>query len=251
MLGSRGHGNQLRGNRFGRVSAPGPEWREGLELPCDRGIIAPTRRGLLRSGPITDAQPSRVSRPMTAPDQPTGDEEIVALMRAGEPGGLELLLTVHGGRVRAVLGAMLCIADDHAVEDAVCDAGLVMFRRAHKLDPQHNLGGYLYVSARRLLRRRLKRTKWWHKPLWDGAEEQVAAPAEGIAPPAGRLAERVRKVLECLPTAEREVLGIDLAHDFRIKAKDVARMLGTTQKTVYSTRNRTKGRLQHLLPPPS
>ncbi len=189
---------------------------------------------------------------MTAPDLPTGDNEIVALMRAGQTRGLEALLLVHGGRVKGLLGAMFRRPDgDHALEDAVCDASRELFRYARKLDPERNLAGCLYVSARQQLVRWLKRERKWHKSLLDGAEEEIVD--DRIDPPTAPngLSERVRQLIERLPWAEREVLGIDMAHDFDLDATEIARLLGTSRETVYSQRYRTRRRLERLLPPDS
>lgn len=187
---------------------------------------------------------------MTAPDQPTGDHDIIALMRAGQSLGLEALLRVYGGRVKGLLGATFHRPDgDHALEDAVCDASRELFRHARKLDPDRNLAGCLYVSARRQLLRWLQRERKWHKPIWDGAEEEIAAATNSLPTDRFALSERVRAAIDRLPVAEREILGLDMAHDFKIEAREVARLLGTTRKTVYSLRNRTKGKLQRLLQP--
>lgn len=182
-------------------------------------------------------------------DLPNGDHEIVALMRAGQPRGLEALLLVHGGVVKGLLGAAFRRAEgDHALEDAVCDACRTLFQRARKLDPDQNLAGYLYVTARRKLLRVLKRERHWHKPLWDGAEEQIAADSTTHGN-SDRLSERVRRAIDGLPLSEREILGIDMAYDFQIAAHDVARILGTTRETVFAQRHRTKLKLQQLLSP--
>lgn len=175
-------------------------------------------------------------------------------MRAGQVRGLEALLRDHGSRVKGILGVTFRRPEgDHALEDAVCNASLGMWKSARKLDPGGNLGGYLYVAARRELVRFLKQEKQWHQPLWDGAAEQVPATGEGQAgggTTAGIFfSERVRRVLDALPLAEREILSLDYANDFRLKGLEIARILGTSDQTVYSLRNRTKGKLERLLPP--
>ena len=73
-------------------------------------------------------------------------------MRAGQVRGLEALLRDHGSRVKGILGVTFRRPEgDHALEDAVCNASLGMWKRARKLDPGGNLGGYFYVAARREL----------------------------------------------------------------------------------------------------
>ena len=178
-------------------------------------------------------------------------------MRAGQVRGLEALLRDHGSRVKGILGVTFRRPEgDHALEDAVCNASLGMWKRARKLDPGGNLGGYFYVAARRELVRILKLEKQWHPPLWDGAAEQVPATGGGEAgggeaaggSAAGLFSERVRRVLDALPLAEREILSLDYANGFGLKGQEIAQILGTTYQTVYSLRNRTKGKLERLLP---
>lgn len=175
-----------------------------------------------------------------------GDDEIVALMRAKDVRGLESLLRVHGGKTKGLLQLAFRLQEgDHCLEDAVCDAGLQLLKRSRKLDPKRNLGGYFYITARRELLRNLRRRRDWHKPLPEGATNHIAAP-EGHAGDASPLAARVREVIDRLSDMEREILTLDVASNFGLKAAEVASILNTTKETVYSLRNRTKGKLEHL-----
>lgn len=211
-------------------------------------VIGSAAHGLLRYEPIHDARRSRPDATMTSPDNHyEGDEEIVALMRSRNVLGLEALLRVHGGRTKGLLQLAFRLAEgDHCLEDAVCDAGLLVLRQASKLDPSRNLGGYFYVTARRELLRQLKKRRRWHKPLWDGAEEHIAA-QDGHLHELCPLAAQVRQVIDTLSDTEREILSLDLANNFTLKASEVALILKTTEATVYSLRNRAKGKLQHLV----
>ncbi|MCA8953996.1 MAG: sigma-70 family RNA polymerase sigma factor [Planctomycetes bacterium] len=175
-------------------------------------------------------------------------------MRARDVRGLEALLRVHGGRTKGLLQMAFRLQEgDHCLEDAVCDAGLQLLGRARKLDPKGNLGGYFYVTARRELIRALKRLRQWHKPLWDGAEGQLAADSataaandpDELAPDTGFTA-RVQQALARLSDRERDILSLDMANDFQLKATEIATIVGTTESTVYSLRNRIKGKLAHL-----
>lgn len=185
---------------------------------------------------------------MASPASHEGDEQIIGLLRSRDPRGVEVLLRVHGGRTKALLQIALRLpSDDHCLEDAVCDASLLMLRHAKKLDPNGNLAGYFYVTARRELVRILKRLRRWHRPLWDGAEEQVTAP-EAAADAASPLSAQVRQIIDRLSDLEREILTVDLANNFALRATEVAAILGTTEATVFSLRNRSKGKLRRLLP---
>lgn len=163
--------------------------------------------------------------------------------------GLEALLRTHGDHVKGCLRLAFRLAPgDHALEDAVHDAAQVLFLRAKRLDPEQNLGGYYYTTARRELARLLRARKD-HRQLWPGAEEQIAAPDRDEKGPCD-LAARVAAIVEGLPALEREILVLDLAHNFGLKADEIAQQLHTTAATVYSLRNRTKGRLEGLVRPP-
>lgn len=160
---------------------------------------------------------------------------------------MEALLRVQGLRTKGLLQLAFGLEpEDHCLEDAVCDASLLLLRKARRLDASRNLGGYFYVTARHELIRILKRQKDWHKSLWDGAENHLAAgdgkPAEGSP-----LAARIKHVVDGLSDLERQILGLDVANNFTLKAAEVAVILGTTESTVYSLRHRTKHKLKHLL----
>lgn len=204
---------------------------------------------LLRDEPIPDARRSRLHATM-APSSTQGeeqDEEIVAHMRAKDVRGLEALLRVHGGKTKGLLQLAFRLPEgDHCLEDAVCDAGLELLKRARLLDAKRNLGGYFYITARRELLRHIKRQRAWHKPLPDGATDHIAA-AYGFAGDSSSLAAQVRQVIDSLSDMERDILTLDVANNFTLKASEVASMLKTTQSTVYSLRNRAKGKLQHLV----
>jgi RNA polymerase sigma factor (sigma-70 family) len=176
------------------------------------------------------------------------DSYIIRRMAAGHAEGIEALLRKYGPRIKGALRSLAgAKSDDHALEDAVHDAALIMFRKARRLDPERNLAGFMYMTARRAL------TKAWSlsaldKQLWDGAETEIADHPREAEPSHNGVAERVAILLEQLPRREKEILAYDRASDFSVAAAEVARALGTTPATVYALRNRTKERLAALLP---
>lgn len=184
----------------------------------------------------------------TAPPPPEGDAAIIESMQSGSVSGLEALLRTHGEHVKGCLRVAFGLrSGDHALEDAVHDAAQALFLRAKRLDPRQNLGGYYYRTARRDLVR-LLRARRGHKQLWPGAEEQLAAPDRDEDEPCD-LTARIAAMIERLPVLEREILVLDQAHNFTMKAREIARLLKTTEATVYSLRNRTKGRFAGFLEP--
>ena len=184
----------------------------------------------------------------TAHSADEGDAYIIGRMAAGCVDGLESLLRVHGPRVKGALRSLLGNhPDNDALESAVHDAAMILFKRAKRLDPTRNLSGYMYITTRRELIRARKLTKA-DKQLWEGAEQEVAATPTDDEPTRNRVAERVAEILDRLPRREKEILAFDRATDFSANAAEVARLLGTTSATVYSLRNRTKERLAALIP---
>lgn len=183
---------------------------------------------------------------MTALPEPEGDEEIIRLMRAGNPRGIEALLRVHGPNVKGRLSVVFRRQPgDHALETATHDAALSLFRSADRLDPSGNLGGYFYVAAWNEMNRQEIEDRKRHVPLWEGAEEQIPA-ANTASAPSNDLTAKVRALINSLPKLERDVLLLDIAHNFRLPAKEAAAILGTTPAAIYSSRNRTKERLREL-----
>lgn len=166
-------------------------------------------------------------------------------MRARNSRGVDALLRVHGPNVKGRLSVVFRRSpDDHLLETATHDAAMSLYRGADRLDPNGNLGGYFYVAAWHEVKRQMD--THWHVPLWDGAEEQIPAPNTTSAP-SNDISARVRALIASLPQLERDVLLLDIAHNFRLPAKEAAAALGTTPKAIYSTRNRTKTRLEDLL----
>ena len=186
----------------------------------------------------------------TAPpaDGREGDADIIGKMAAGCVDGLESLLRIHGPKVKGALRSLLGgHADDDAIEDAVHDAAMILFKRAKRLDAKQNLSGYMYITSRRELIRARKLAKP-DKQLWEGAEQQIAASTMSSEPSSNGVTERVAQLLERLPRREKEILAFDRATDFSASGAEVARLLGTTSATVYALRNRTKERLAMLFP---
>lgn len=173
------------------------------------------------------------------------DVEIIRRMQKGDVRGLEDLLRTFGPRVKACLRILFKLPEgDHVLEDAVHDGALNLFAAAHRLDPLVNLGGYYYTAARHVVARLLKE-RGIYKQFPEGAEQQLLAPADPVAPSA--CSDRVTALLESLPITERDILLLDIASSFSLTAKEIAQRLGSTEATVYSLRHRTKARLRGLL----
>ena len=173
------------------------------------------------------------------------DGEIVRRMRHGDVTGLEGLLRQYGPTAKAWLRVRFGLPmGDHMLEDAVHDAALILFRRAHRLDASNNLGGFFYTTASRELIRGLRQQNGGPQ-LWDKAGLNIPAPEPNPEPGAFSIA--LAAYLQSFPEREREILGQDAASGFSMSAAEVAALLGTTAETVYSLRNRAKKRLDEFL----
>lgn len=167
-------------------------------------------------------------------------------MRAGNVLGLEALIRAYGGRVKGCLRTAFGLRPgDHLLDDAIHDAGCSLLRYAKRLDPNQNLGGYYYRSARREMLRLMRGSKW-HKSLDSDAVNHIPAPQSSPDETDG-VSKGVAAVVDGLPMQEREVLALDVAHGFGISASEIANILGTSVGTVYALRNRTKGRLKKFV----
>ncbi len=173
------------------------------------------------------------------------DGEIIRRMRRGDVTGVEGLLHAHGPRVKASLRLRFGLGrGDHALEDAVHDAALIMYQRARRLDAKRNLGGYLMITAGRELARALEQCRTGSGDFEIVLENVPVDERRESTTDEFSLA--LRRLLDELPDREREILAIDHGSDFKISADRIAEELGTTRHTVYVLRHRTRQRIEEF-----
>ena len=202
---------------------------------------------MLRARPITGDRASAIVTSLE-------DAQIIALLKARKPDGLETLLRRIGPGVKAWL-AKTCSyhRDEHLLEEAIHDAALTLWRVAERLDANQNLSAYFYTVARRELLRLIKARS--ENETTD--HELVAQLPDDHRKDDDRNAgespfsARVRAYLETLSPLEQAVLGADFASDFKVTGAELAKQLGSSPQTIFSIRNRTKRKLEQFVQPKS
>lgn len=185
---------------------------------------------------------------MTTPPGLSTDAEIVRALRASDDEGVKALLAQHGPRILGALrGRFGSKVPDDMLQDALNDTAMGLLEHPQRLEDVGNLAGFVYVSVRNATYRRLETEQAQrHAPLPENAEARIAAPADLPDDPSRR-SERIRAALEDLSPLERDVLDLDIASDFKMSAREIADALGTTEATVYATRNRIRSKLQKFM----
>lgn len=133
---------------------------------------------------------------------------------------------------------------DHRVESAVHDAALILQKRARKLDADRSLCGFFCTTAYHELLRMIENDRDV-EPVFNGQLDTVVANSTGSEP--SEFARALEAYIATFPDLEREILALDIIHNFALSGEEVAKLVGTTRDTVYSLRRRTKLRLQSFL----
>jgi RNA polymerase sigma factor (sigma-70 family) len=163
---------------------------------------------------------------------------IVAKLRRGDPDAVGRLYDEYGRRMFAV--AFKALGDRSLAEEAVQLTFLKTWQAADRLEPDVELGGWLYTVARRtaidLYRRESRHTA-------------VSLDAEIVALPTTfeELWQvwEVRAMIDRLPEGER--LVVEALHYKRQTMQETADDLGVPLGTVKSRTHRAYGRLAGLL----
>lgn len=200
--------------------------------------IAEELRGFLRN--------TRVETPPYQGREEMRDEEIVRLMRHNNPSGLQALQRSYSGwvkqRLRQKLGPRL---DDHALEEALNDALLIVQRNAARIEADSgSLRGYFLEVAKNEFFRVAKRQQQGPQILSD-LPETPAGDAASAAP--SQVAASVRSILKGLTSTEQAILELDVGSNFSLSAKEVAAQLGIATNSVYTLRSRVKKLLEPLV----
>jgi RNA polymerase sigma-70 factor (ECF subfamily) len=129
-------------------------------------------------------------------------------------------------------------------EEAAHDVVLTVLQRLDRIETADKLQPYAWGVTTRVLASRRRRA-WWRR-WWPGAVPDPVDPAGG---PAADLADRelaagVRRVLEALPDAQREVLVLCDVEER--SASEAAALLGVPEGTVKSRLRLGRARFREI-----
>lgn len=217
----------------------------------DRDVV-PTRR----PRPSCDAVVARSPRPpwpAHAPSLPAMDgAELVERFRAGDPDAVREVYRQHGGAVLAI--AQRALGDRGLAEEAVQQTFLQAWRAAGTVDPDRELGPWLYTIARRAAIDVWRRESRRSADSLDAAAEagQAPDPALVVLPPgldAAWDAFQVRRAVDALGADERQI--IRLQHFEGLTHAEIAERLdlpvGTVKSRSFRAHKRLAAALGHLL----
>lgn len=176
--------------------------------------------------------------------QEARDRHTVALLHAGDPEGLQQLLSDHGGTIAARLRKDFRRAlDDSEIEEAMSAATVRIWKAAGRFDPQKGtLRAWASVIARnaalRILEQRRKALTV-SSPNLDQFAIRIANPE---LPTSSReaLHADLRRCIAELPSLQRRILQADLDAGIAVPAAVLANQFGTSTNSVYVSRQ--KGR---------
>lgn len=180
------------------------------------------------------------------PEAPSEDSQILALWSCGRrEESLRLLLSEHGGKVRAALRRRFpSVRDEHAILEAINDAARSVFKA---YDPAKgcSLGGwFLFIAGRRLCdlvrgeRLRLEKSAPLDRSL---ANDERSSPENRLMGEEFRAA--VNRAISQLSGLERAVIEADIDAGKQARAGSLARRLKTTEQSIYAARARARRKL--------
>lgn len=149
-------------------------------------------------------------------------------------------LSVVGGWCRRL--APPGVDPDEATQDVV----LILLDRLPRLHPGLAWEALAFGITRRVLANHRRRA-WWRRWLPGAVPERVGAPGDTLVELGrARTAERVTRLLQLLPEAQREVLVLCDAEERT--AAEVALLLGVPEGTVRSRLRLGRARFRTLAP---
>ena len=217
-------------------------------VPAPRSTAAPVRP----AGVVDLRHPTaaRRRRPEASPSLPVmEDRELVERFRTGDADAVREVYQRYGGSVHAV--ARRSLSDASLAEEAVQQTFLQAWRAAGSVDPDRDLGPWLYTIARRVaidLYRRESRRSAESYDDEGGAAASVAAATLVTLPPSlegAWDAWQVRQAVDGLPDHERDV--VRLQHFEGLTHPEIAERLDLPVGTVKSRSHRAHRRLAGLL----
>lgn len=171
------------------------------------------------------------SRPETAaPDSsPDPDRALARRIRDADAAAFETFFrSMHDALVRYAEGF---VKDPATARDLTQDAFVRIWEGRERIDPERSLESFAYRTVRNLCLNRIRDRKNRDALLADEYEPPVSAPAgpEELLGEA-RLAARLERWIDALPTRQREALRLSrfqgLSHE------EVARSMGVSARTV-------------------
>ena len=189
--------------------------------------------------------PSPASRsPASPPASPAvpGDRELVARLRRGDAGALELILQRHWPPVVAYL--VRVVGSQDAAEDIAQRTFWRLWERRARWRDSGSLRGLVYRVARNLAIS--ERRRW-------GAEARSAAAAAGRRPPPSplelledrQLRHALDHAIQALPARRREVFVLRCIHG--LSYAEIAAITGTAPQTVANQLSRALATLRTTL----
>ena len=193
--------------------------------------------------------------PTTPP--PDADAVLIAGLKAGDGKAFEDLLALHGGRMLAV--ARRYMGNEQDAQDALQDAMLCVFRKAHKFEERSRLSTWLHrvvVNACLMkLRSQKSRLESDIDPLLptydDNGHHQTRVTPWDTGPAAdveqSDTRRHVRECIEQLPVIHRTVLLLRAIE--QLDTEEVAKLLGCSTDCVKTRLHRARQALRTLLDP--
>ena len=149
-------------------------------------------------------------------------------MAIGRP---DLLLAEHGPALRNFLGARC--RDDELTAELLQEVAARLVAAAPRLDVNGNPRGYLFRVAANVWRDYLRRELVRRRALDEmRADERTPPPASDERVLERDLATAVRRVVDALPAAQREV--VRLRHGAGLTFREIAERLGRPLGTVLT-----------------
>lgn len=187
----------------------------------------------------------------------SGEQALLAGLRAGDDRAYESLVSEHGGRMLAVARRLL--RDDEEARDAVQEAFVLAFRGLPRFAGQSRLSTWLHrivvnASLMRLRSRRAHPEESIEPLLPTFLEDGHSSATYGEWPESAdrlleraEVRERVRASIDRLPVTYRTVL---LLRDLEeLDTGEVARALGISANAVKIRLHRARQALRELLDP--
>ena len=171
------------------------------------------------------------------------DGELVDAFRRGETAAFAKLVDRHERRLRGIVRTILGSEDE--AEDVAQDAILAAYLDLDSLRDPDRFASWLYGIGLNLARMRV-RSRPRRIPIEELADGPLATdPTPEQALEAAELLELVRRALDVLPAAQRDVV---LLHYFEgLTCQEIAALLGQSTGTVRVRLHRARGRLRGRL----
>lgn len=167
------------------------------------------------------------------------DEDLVGAIQAGDTDSLAVLVGRWEQPLHRFVYRLLPRKED--VNDVCQETFLRVLDKAHRFKPGSRFSTWMYQIALNLCRDQLRRRKRWGLLMAENVElnDEVAPPESGARrdDPEDRvgrqeLSDAVRRALDRIPPAQREVL---ILKEFEgLKFKEIAEVLGCPESTVKS-----------------